>query len=234
MGQKISAAVKAYAKNPATLALATAKLGGNPKPAPGAPAKGLIPAKGLSPAAPSPAPLPWDSNYENTIDAINLTKTNSLAGLANEETGVKQQYGFDDLSDPFSRLKQMQLRFSQQKDATTNGMAAAGQLYSGALANQQDADQHNYDVDYDQTRRDYQSALDGIAQRRTAATDQATNDAGTADYNRTMTALANRPDPSTIAPAPAAKEKDYTERPVAGGVWHDYKDGRKPVFVKKG
>lgn len=208
---------------------------------PKAPPKGL--AHGAAPMVPSPsaAPMPWDANYDQTIGGINRNQTSDLAGLANEEAGIKQAYGFDDLSSPFSKLKLLEETFANSKRGDTNSMAAAGQLYSGALGDQKADTQHAQDVNYDTLRRGYDADLAGIAQRRVGINNTAADATTAADWDRTQTALANRPDPASIpVAAPAGDQPKVTPGKNSkgeSGSWHEYPPsaqyptGRK-VFVK--
>lgn len=201
MASKIRPAVKAYAVNPAIKGL----------PRTVAPVKGLPrppvvagPPKGLTPAMMTPPPTsqPWDANYESTVGGINRDRDSSIASIDQQTTAAKQAYGFDDLSDPFSKIALLKETFANSQRGNTNSLAAQGQLYSGALQNAQDATQHGYDVNYDATRRDYDAVLADLQTRRTGALNKATDDTAAADWARTQTALANRPDPATL-PAPA-------------------------------
>lgn len=203
MASKIRSAVKAYAVNPAIKGLPkpVAPVKGLPRvPVPAGPPKGLTPVQQA--AAPSASPMPWDANYENVVGGINRDRDTSVASIDQQTAAAKQAYGFDDLSDPFSKIALLKETFANSQRGNTNSLAAQGQLYSGALQNAQDATQHGYDVNYDATRRDYDAVLADLQTRRTGALNKATDDTAAADWARTQTALANRPDPATL-PAPA-------------------------------
>lgn len=248
---RLSNVGSAFARNPAIKKAGA--IGASPSPA--GPVKGLPaqgPAKGVvrppAGAAPlagapsaSPPPMPWDANYDSTIGGINRNQTSDLAGLANEETGVKQAYGFDDLSNPFSKLALLKERFANSQRGDTNSMAAAGQLYSGAMENQKADTQHGQDIDYDALRRAYETDLGDIATRRTGVTNTAADATTAAGWERTQTALANRPDPASV-PEPTAAGATPKVTPGKNskgepGSWHEYPPslqyptGRK-VFVK--
>jgi hypothetical protein len=223
---KIKTAINAYALNPAVKAAATAGRAA----APAGPVKGVArplvtpPVKGRvvpgvtggTPGAPGGAPanpMPWDAAYEGASDAAIANRDASYASIDNAVTAAKQSYGFDDLSDPFSKIALLKESFANAQRGSTNSMAAAGQLYSGALGNAQNANQHNYDVNYDATRRSYDQTLGDLAARRTQAKNTADDTIAGANLTRVQTALANRPDPATL-PAPA-KPKAPAPKPKA-------------------
>lgn len=193
-----------------------------------------------TPAPASPAsPLPWDARYEQTVGGINRDRGNALAGLTAEEQRAKQEFGFDDPSNPFNRLKMLEQSFQNSQRGNTNSFANQGQLYSSALQDTQDATQKGYSQDRDTLRRSYDDILSGIQSRRIGVNSGADDAIGDAGWDRTQTALDNRPDPATTpAPAaPAAAAKPYKEQPGKDskgnpGVWHIWPNGRK-VFVKK-
>lgn len=217
MASKIKTAVQAYAVNPA--------IKGVSRPAPVAPVKGVVrpavpaPGKGvvrpIGTQASAPAPLPWDANYEDVVGGINRDRDTGVAGIDQQVAAAKQAYGFDDLSDPFSKIALLKETFANSQRGNTNSLAEQGQLYSGALRNAQDATQHNYDVNYDDTRRNYDSLLADLQSRRTGILNKATDDTAAAGFARTQTALANRPDPATL-PAPAKKPPAPKKPPKKG------------------
>ena len=156
--------------------------------------------------------MPWDTRYETRVGEINRGRDDSLAGLQNDENRIKQDFGFDDPSNPFNRLKMMERMYQQSKTGTTNSMAAQGQLYSGALERQQDDLSFRESGDRDSLRRNYDDLLGGIQARRLGLTTGADEDVSNADYDRILAAMENRPDPSTlpgpaVAPKPAKRPK---------------------------
>lgn len=94
---------------------------------------------------------------------------NTLAGLANQEQGVRQAYGFDDLSDPFSRARLLDERYQNRNRSNTNSFAGSGQLYSGALQNAQNQSALQNTQDVNTARNQYQADLNTIAQNRANA-----------------------------------------------------------------
>lgn len=236
---KLKTAINAYALNPAVVKAATTAgralapappLKGVPRPVTGPPVKGH-PIPGVtsgSPGAPGGAPgtpgmtgaitnpMPWDATYEGSVDAATRTRDSTIAGIDNAVTATKQSYGFDDLSDPFSKIALLKEKFANSKLGTLNSMAAQGQLYAGAENNAQNAVQHNYDINYDATRRSYDQTLGDLARRRTDAGNTATDAVAAAGATRLTTALANRPDPATL-PAPVkGKPKAAPKAPAKG------------------
>lgn len=217
MASKLSAKLRGYVQKPKTVG--PAKKSANPfqnspkgvhypaasaNPAtPGASAAPPPPAAAV-PATPAYTPTPWDGNYESTVANINRRRSEALAGLNYEETRTKQDYGFDDPSNPFNRLKMLERSYQQSKAGAGNSMAAGGQLYSGAYQQAQDQLAFGETQDRDSLRRSYDDVLAGIQQRRLGVNTDADIDITGADYQRILAALQSVPvDPGPPA-APAA------------------------------
>lgn len=145
--------------------------------------------------------MPWDTRYETRVSDIHRTRDDALAGIQAEENRAKQEFGFDDPSNPFNRLKMMERMYQQSRAGTTNAMAA--QHYSGAYRATQDDLSFRESGDRDSLRRQYDDILAGLQARRLGITTGAEEDVSEADYDRILDALSNRPDPDTL-PAPAA------------------------------
>lgn len=172
-----------------------------------APAAGSPPPSAPAPAAATPgAPLPWDARYEQTVGGINRDRDQTLAELNAQELAAKQDFGFDDPSDPFNKLKMLEKAFQERQRGNTTNLAARKQLYSGALQNAQNAAQGGFSQDRDALRRSYDDILAGIQSRRIGVQSAAEDSIGDADYDRIQAGLENRPDPDTL-PAPGVAPK---------------------------
>lgn len=74
-----------------------------------------------------------------------------------QQGNLDQDYGFGagGAANPYSRAALLQESFRRSQRGTTNSYASQGQLYSGAYNRMQNENQRNYDIGYDQRRRDY-------------------------------------------------------------------------------
>lgn len=124
----------------------------------------------MSPPVPPPPPDPNQIARDGQI-AANLSHT--LSDLDYRESRTRQDYGFEDTSNPFNALALLQRSYSQAKDGALNSYASQGQLYSGAYGRAREGVDFNYSKSYDQLSRNYQDALRGIAGSRTTAQDNA-------------------------------------------------------------
>ena len=151
----------------------------------------------------APPVQPQDPVSEAKKSNLTRSYNDTSAAIDYDEGRVKREYGFDDASNPFSRARLLQQSFENRQRATTNTLAARGQLYSGALVNQKAIDQRGYDTSYDQLRTGYQDALQSILQRRTQA--RTALDSGTieADAEGLSRALELRADPTELSSAGA-------------------------------
>jgi hypothetical protein len=131
-----------------------------PPTAPAAPA-GPLPA--IAPVA-TPAALPVDPSYEGQVAALARQRDDTLLGLAGQRTQGLQDYGYTqaptgaltfDPSNPFSRAALLRKNYMEGKQGTQTGMAARGQLYSGALQTAQAAN----DTGFNQGENSLQRAL---------------------------------------------------------------------------
>ena len=100
---------------------------------------------------------------------------------------------------PFSQMQLMKNAFENRKRGTVNSYAANGQLYSGALNNEQTADATNYAQNYNVLQRNAQNYYSGLVSRATAARDNRNitlAGAGSAGVANFAAAHANDPAPS--------------------------------------
>ena len=152
-----------------------------------------------APRPAAPTPLPWSSQYETSVGGLGRDLNLANAGFAAEEANLRQSYGFDDPSDPFSRARQIQQNFERANRGTLNNYAGSGQLYAGSLSNARTIDRNNYERDHDAARKEYAAALQDLAMRRAQA--QSDYDQGVlgAEADRLEYALSERPDPMETA-----------------------------------
>jgi hypothetical protein len=167
---------------------------------PGAPADPAAPAPASSPAAAGSPGLPVDPSFQDQLGQIGRRLGNTLAGLEAQEAGVRQEYGFDDTSNPYNRAALLERAFRQRQAFATNSLASAGQLYSGALQTSQNEAAFGYGQNLDALRRSYEAALSAIRQRRLEAQDAATEAGLSAQSDAVSRALAERPDPGEVPP----------------------------------
>lgn len=151
----------------------------SPAPAPSSPITG--------PAAPAPPPMPaatYDSIYNNDLASAQAGYDTSLAGINLQRGRVAFDTGFGangqvDLSNPYNQALMLQRSYEQGQRGTTNSMAAAGQLYSGA--NQRAHDEGTFQ--YERSRNTLQTGAQRAYEDMTLAERQAANDLNAGKYN---------------------------------------------------
>jgi hypothetical protein len=74
-----------------------------------------------------------------------------------QQGNLDQTYGFGagGAANPYSRVALAGENLKRSQLGTLNSYAGQGQLYSGAYDRMQNENQRNYDIGYDQLRRDY-------------------------------------------------------------------------------
>lgn len=164
------------ARNSQLLASYAANPGSIPQPGP---AKG-VPAStrfGNSETAPGVLPPVGGRPVDWQEQAYGLSATRNL-NLANQDAtyqrGQLEQefgYGASGAANPYSRAALLAESFKRDKLGTTNSMASAGQLHSGAYGRAQNENQRNYSIASDQNRRAYDQSVYGVnlGQAQTAA-----------------------------------------------------------------
>lgn len=199
---------------------------GKPRPGLATPA----PAPALAPAAPT-----FDSSYYNDTGLSNRSYESRIADIDQQERAVKFDFGFDDPTNPFSRIAELKRRYLQQGQRTTAGLAAGGHLYSSSHQNEQAFNRRNEEGDTSRLRSAYQNALNSLAAARTQAgidRDSANNAAYEAWLGR---APAVQPGEAP-APAPAAPRSQVGPRIKNNkghwGRWHTRPDGTKTFVLE--
>lgn len=153
-------ALQAHAR---ALQLAQAHLAQNP---PG-------PAKGLTPqqiAAPQPAPaaptFQPDSIYNDSVALAHRNYLASIGAADDAERGIKNDYGFDDTTNPFNRVAMAKQKFLQQGNGITNSLATRGLLYSTSNETQHHANDLGQDQELSALRTAYDALLKGVGSAR--------------------------------------------------------------------
>jgi hypothetical protein len=153
-------------------------------------ARAMGPVKGLTPSrvtasggttdtgAGSSAPPP-DPTYEAARAAAGRNIQIGDAEAAYQHAALSNEYGIGDASNPYSKAALLQNSYNQAKLATTNSLAAQGQLYSGAMVNAQGTNDRNYSINNDALLRAYQAAQHNVTLGQ--ANSYATNAIGTSD-----------------------------------------------------
>ena len=102
------------------------------------------------------------------LEAYKTSANRNIAiakGDAAYQTGQLQQtfgYGDAGAANPYSRAALLKEQFDRAKLGTTNNMASAGQLYSGAYGRAQNENAHQYSIAEDANRRAYDQAIYGV------------------------------------------------------------------------
>lgn len=179
-----------------------------------------------APGAPG-TPLPFDQGYENTVNAINTGLGNTLADLTYSEQRLKQEYGFDDPSNPYNAARMLRRAFEQRQTGTQNSYAARGQLYAGSLVNARNENQFGYNRDYDTLRRQYDDALRAITSGRTRAQEDAIAGIVDAGLSATERASAERPED------PGPPEQQQSGQGVSWDVWRRWSPAQRERYRRR-
>jgi hypothetical protein len=134
----------------------------------GAYAPGAAGAYGGPPAA---TQLPWNASTETQIGFANRNYNDEIASLAQQEYGVRSEFGFDQefANNPLTRANLLKKSYNQARLGATNSMASRGQLYSGATSNQLGYADADYNESRDSEMKQYQGLRNEIAQSRLGA-----------------------------------------------------------------
>jgi hypothetical protein len=189
-------------------------------PAPPAPAAPAAPADPAAPQQPaSPTALPSDATYQARVGHIQTSLGNTQADLAADENRLRVRFGIDDASDPFSRARQLEEQYSNQRRGTLNSMAAAGQLYSGALQNAQNYNRRNFEVSQHAMRQEYDDLMADLIRRRRDAALSAQGAIGEEDAALLDRQLAQRPEDPGPPAAPESGGGGGGSAGVSWAVW---------------
>ncbi len=168
---------------------------------------------GYDNAPPPVTPLPVDPQYDATIAGLQRRRDTTLAGVAQQRTALSVNF---DPNNPFSQVALAKRRFDEERRGNTNGMAARGHLYSGALQNAQDNTNFRDLQSQDALAKQYAAFFARTAADRENATTSYDIDAGQAYGDRIGRIPANPLyQPITTQPTvtvPSAKKKTVKKR----------------------
>lgn len=127
------------------------------------------PSAGVYDNQPQAQQRPFDARFEQARATATQRWQDSQLGFEARRQAVKQDYGFDDVSNPFNRAALLQKSYTQGQQARTNTSASSGQLYAGSAQNSQNEGTSRFNQSHDALRRDYQSTLAGLSQEEIMA-----------------------------------------------------------------
>lgn len=146
-------------KPPVDVAPAGGPLKGNPI--------GVAPA-----AAPAAAPRAFapDSGYNDAVDFAQRRHDQTVGEVGDDTRKTKFEFGFDDPTNPFSRVNEAKKLFlaSGRRNGTVMG-SMGSQLFSGANQRALARNQRNEAANTAQMRAAYEAALEALKRRGTAA-----------------------------------------------------------------
>jgi len=197
---------------------------------------------------------PRDATYYGKKTDTQAGYDASLSGLAAEEQAARQDYGFDDKSNPFSRKAEFDRASEGAVKARHGEYAARGSLFSGAFAKNKAFDERDRLKGEDALRREYDALLQDIGKRKQSAQSQYERDQAAIEADSVSAGVEAGVDPETVQqnvsrfasdPVGAgtaastskvmdrrAKTKQNFKTVVKDGkVYHYYEDGRK-VYVR--
>lgn len=155
-----------------------------------------------------PSPIPWSAQAETAMGTANRDRDFANTDLSLREQRARQDYGFDDMSNPYSRAAQLQRSYQNAQRGTTNSYAAAGQLYAGSLNNARNIDSYNFNKAWSEEQMAYQRELADIATARAQAEREAQEAIIAANAGALEDALSQAPDPS----ASPAQQKNKNKK----------------------
>ena len=226
------------------------------KPTPGGPSGSWA---GLTPGTNGQAVLPVDPIYEAQAGVggtIDRTTSNTVAGLTGERDRTLLDYGYNvqydaegnpltdtltfDPSNVFSRAAQLRKRWMEARSGTRNGMAAQGQMNSGAYGRAQRQNNYGESAQTDAEMKGLLSFLARNGSQIAGAKIAGEEAKGVAEGERITRAPSLPgyvPSGPPMAPGGAGianyNDRGYKTKIVRGknGELHIYPDGRR-VFVR--
>lgn len=144
-------------------------------------------------AAPAPAPaVPFDPAAQAQIAAANNNFSVADLGPGGYQARLQQlDFNYNSPLNPFNRAKMLARAYHQAQSRNTNGYAARGLLYSGALQNAQNAANFNYQQASAAAQQAHQNAKNAILQARAQGGANVTNTTAIANANSVSNAVAN-------------------------------------------
>lgn len=123
-----------------------------------------------APAAPPAAPtFQPDSAYNNDVDFADRQHTQTIGDIGEAEKKTKYDYGFDDPTNPFSRVNEAKKLYLANSNRSNTAMSSMGQSTSGAYQRAILRDTHNEEKGNASLRAAYEDALAELKRRRTGA-----------------------------------------------------------------
>jgi hypothetical protein len=165
----------------------------------GAPIKGVprpltsVPGAAAGKPLPGVTPQPFDPALaeQQLVGGRNIALANGESAYQTGNLGFDYGYNPDgtvNTANPYSRAALYQLAYTNSKRATTNGMAAQGQLYSGAYGHQQGLNDETYARNEAGNRLAYQRAIHGVQSGKLATYANAGTGVGDADFSSLLKA----------------------------------------------
>jgi len=144
-----------------------AAVSGRPKPAlrqpPGKPGLGAPPPA----AAPVTGQKPeFDAAYYGRVNIANHKEEQGLSDLNVQEGNVKQDFGIEDTTDPFSRANAQKRMFLAKQKAASASLASRGQLYSGSHERALQRTRYEEEAARAELRKQYEAAINQIGSAR--------------------------------------------------------------------
>jgi hypothetical protein len=159
----------------------------------------------------------YDAAYDEELAAYRRRLQREQSNIAYERGRTQQEYGFEDATDPYSRARMLERAYTQRRAATTTGLAARGQLYSGALRGAQAENRFGYEQQTAQTRKEYLDRLRGLTERGVGAQEDFEMSALGARREALSRAIAQGPEAEYPAGGPGGVASPTGGRPVQGG-----------------
>lgn len=185
------------------------------------------------PAPRKPQGMPYDPAYQMQMAQLGRQQGLTQSGLQFQTNQTKQEFGFDDPSNPFSRANMLQRAWSQGQAGRLN--TAGNNLYSSSFQRNEDFARFGHEQDVDTSRRDYAKALQSLQQQGAQATLDYQGGAAAAHLDRIERA-ARAEDPGGPAVAPPVSRKGPAKvagKKVKGKKGTPIKSTRKVRRVKR-
>lgn len=160
------------------------------------PSKGGLSASMVSPTTPKVA-TPTGPTFSPAAEAAYNTSVgdydtaNKLTHAENlyQQGHLSQEYGIDDASNPFSKMKMLQQAFERDQGNTATSFASQGQFSSGAYASNKKLGETNYAADQDALHRAYDSSKHDLQYSNTQSDAVATSGKNQAALQRLLAML---------------------------------------------
>jgi hypothetical protein len=110
-----------------------------------------------------------DSGYNNDVDFADRQRTQALGNIGEDEQKTKYDFGFDDPTNPFSRVQEAKKLYLANSNRSTTAMASAGQITGGAYQRALERNRHNEEQGSANLRAQYEAAMTDMKRRRQGA-----------------------------------------------------------------